>query len=815
MLELPRQFIAGSDAAPPQDPEVVPGHALDVQRLLAAARRQGPVFAAMVAIALVLGVAYLIKLEPLYTADAFVLIDNRRIRAVENAYDLNSANADIASTLVDSQVELFRSAKISARVVRSLDLLNEPAYANIPSAPEGRFLKFRRHIMQFLGRSVVQTQNASRPDDEGARLRRAAEEVRNGMDIRRVARTMVLQISYTSPEPEQAARFANAYAEAYLADQLDAKFEATRLASRWLEERMSELKTKALSSDLAIQKFREEKGLISSGGKLVNEQQLSEINTQLVVARGETARAEARYRRIDAIIKGHQTNAIVSEAIGNAAIEQLRGKYLETSKRYAEILAKLGKEHQAAVSLREEMNEYEKLMFDELTRIAEGYRSEVEIASTREKSLTADLERIVGLNATENKTLVTLHELEREGETYRNLYQTYLQRYHEALQEQSFPIIEARIITSAAAPDSPSHPKKIAIFILFGLLGGAAGAAIGFYRELREKGFQSEDQIQSQLGLECLGILPKITGRTLVSDNYAEKEQAEEADEEAHTIARVNPKYTVASFGILSYALLRPASSFAETLLAVKLAADVKIAGNRCKIIGTVSVMPGEGKSTFSKNLASLLAQLGKKTLLIDADMRVARLTRQLAPSASKGLLEAVVYGEPLDSLLMVEQRSGLYMLPCVIPPKMSHTSDFLASNRMKEFLAEAQKFFDYIVVDLPPLGPVLDARAIEPQLDGFVLVVEWRKTGRKIVRNILANSTEIYNKSLGVVMNKVNVNELRLYAEPGSHYRHYAEYADSYYFEGTKDTKPLGNFMLLANFMRRWIIAHLKKWTK
>lgn len=126
----------------------------------------------------------------------------------------------------------------------------------------------------------------------------------------------------------------------------------------------------------------------------------------------------------------------------------------------------------------------------------------------------------------------------------------------------------------------------------------------------------------------------------------------------------------------------------------------------------------------------------------------------------------------------------------------------------MKQLLAEARELFDYIVVDLPPLGPVLDARAIGPQIDGFVLVVEWRKTARKIVRNILANNTEIYNKSLGVVLNKVNVSELRLYAEPGSHYRHYAEYAQSYYFEGTKDTRPSGSLI------RRWISPNLKKWT-
>ncbi len=479
----------------------------------------------------------------------------------------------------------------------------------------------------------------------------------------------------------------------------------------------------------------------------------------------------------------------MSEAIGNVVIEQLRGKYLEVSKRYAEIVAKLGKDHMAAASFRSEMNEYERLMFDELIRLAESYLSELEIAKSREESLTDELKKTVALNAAENKSLVTLRELEREGETYRNLYKDYLQRYNEALQQQSFPIIEARIITSASPPAAPSHPKKLPILLLFGLIGGSAGAGIGLLREFREKGFRSEWQIRSQLGLEYLGVLPKIT--QLAEGTRAESSEAapaEAADEELLKSGRPNPRFIPASFGIMSYSLLRPGSGFVETLLAAKLAADVKLAETHSKVIGTVSVLPGEGKSAFSKNLASLLAQIGHKTLLIDADLRIAKLTKQVAPTASQGLLEGVIYKVPLQDLVMVERSSGLSFLPCVVPPRMSHTSAFLASTALKHFLVEAQEQFDYIVLDLPPLGPVVDARAVAPEIHAFVFVVEWRKTPRNMVRSVLANSPQIYNKCLGVILNKVNVNELRLYEEPGSHFRHFAEYENTYYREGRHD---------------------------
>ena len=788
MRQSPISSTAGADYSQSQEGEYAPPHTIDFRHILTAVRRQGLLFGAIVSAALLLGVIFLLEVRPLYTADAFVLIDNRRVRAVDSGYDLGSANSDVATSIVDSQVEVARAEKISQRVIESLGLLNDPDFKDMLSSGKGTFARLRQSLMVLLGRQPAAPAGQEGDANEQTRLHQAVVALAKNMDVHRVARTMVLAISYTSPNAERSARLANAFAEAYLADQLDTKYEVTRRASQWLEERIAELKTKALNSDLAIQRFRAEHGLILSGGKLVNEQQLSEINTQLVAVRGETARAEARYRRIDAIVKGHQTNAIVSEAIGNLVIEQLRTKYLEASKRYSEIVAKLGEEHLAAVNLRAEKDEYEKLMFEELARLAQGYASELEISRTREKSLEDDLKRILDLNANENTSLVTLRELEREGETFRSLYQTYLQRYNEALQQQSFPIIEARIITSASPPMKPSYPKSLPVLLLFGLLGSAAGLGVGVYRELREKGFHSEEQVR-RLGVEFLGILPKIEQMPLAGKSTPSSDGVS-AGTGAGDISQSKSAFLAANNTVLSYSVLRPGSGFAETLRAVKLAADVRGTENRAKIIGIVSALPGEGKSVFSKNFASLLALLGHKTLLVDGDLRVAGLTEELAPNAKKGLVEAVVYKEPVENLLIVEESSGLSFLPCVMPPRMSHTSDLLTSVSMKNSLTSLQEKFEYIIIDLPPVVPVIDARAFAPLVHAFVFVVEWRKTALHVVRNVLVNNIEIYDKCLGIVLNKVNVDELRSYEAPGSQLWHYHEFANSYYFEGEESEK-------------------------
>ena len=251
-----------------------------------------------------------------------------------------------------------------------------------------------------------------------------------------------------------------------MVDQLNAKYDATRRASDWLQGRLAELKQQALTSDLAVQKFRAQNDLISSGGKLVNEQQLGEVNTQLVVAKADTARAEARYERIRAIIEGHQTEAVVTEAIGNSIIEQLRSKFVVAAKRESELSTKLGPDHESVINLRSEKREYERLMFDELSRIAEGYRSELDIARSREKALKSSLTGLVDATAATNETLVALRELEREAETYKELYKTFLQRHQEIVQQQSFPISEARIIMHAQKPTRPSEPRMLRVLAL-------------------------------------------------------------------------------------------------------------------------------------------------------------------------------------------------------------------------------------------------------------------------------------------------------------------------------------------------------------
>ena len=179
-----------------------------------------------------------------------------------------------------------------------------------------------------------------------------------------------------------------------------------------------------------------------------------------------------------------------------------------------------------------------------------------------------------------------------------------------------------------------------------------------------------------------------------------------------------------------------------------------------------ISALPNEGKTTVAKNFASLLAQLGATTLLIDGDFRECGLTRSLASHANAGILEAIRGDRALRDLLLLEPDSGLLFLPAVIRKRLHHPGEVLSSPGMRSLLNEAGKDFDYIIVDLPPLAPVVDVRAAAPVFDAFVLTVEWGRTAWPMVQTTLASNEVVYDKCIGVILNKVQMKKLDLYQD-------------------------------------------------
>lgn len=734
---------------------------LDFERLIAIGRRQWRVVALSAAASVFLAIGYVLTAVPLYTADTTVLIDRSKSNIVDQLSAMGGVDADEATVL--SQVELLRSDTIAGAVVAKLQLVDDPIFNAVNSTP--------LTAVKGAVRSVMNVWNWFSPALETAeelerRKNAAISKLLSGLEVSRIGRTFVLKISYTSPSPRQAAAIATAVADAYLVDKLESKYDATRRASIWLQERIDELKQKAVESDLAVQKFRAENGLVTADGRLISDQQLTELNSALIVAQADVAKAQARHDRIRSIIDSGRTDAIVTDVLDSSISNDLRKKYLEASKLEAEISSRLGPNHVQAVRLRSEMREFERLMFEELGRIAESYQSEVTVAQSRLKSLQENVAAAQGASAIAGESQVQLRELERNAESYRSLYQTFLQRFQEATQQQSFPVTEARVISVANIPESPSHPRKALTLAMALLLGIGVGGAIGAFREFRDRFFRTGDQIREVLGLEYLGSAP------LVADGNA---SAAKGGDHPRNIRRA----TV----IASYVLDHPLSMFAETLRSTKIAIDLGANAGGAKVVGMISTLPGEGKSTVAINFAELLAMQGAKTLLIDADLRNPGATRAIGRHAEAGLLEALIDNRPIRDLLLLDPKTKLAFLPAVVTRRVPHSSELLASQAMHAIIETAKDNFDYIILDLPPLAPVVDARAIAHRVDSFVCVIEWGKTSRKAVAAALFADQAIVRKCAGVVLNKVDEEKMKLYRTYGSSEYYYSRYS-SYYHE-------------------------------
>ncbi len=338
---------------------------------------------------------------------------------------------------------------------------------------------------------------------------------RTRVTVSRVNRSSVLAVSFRSTDKLLAARITKAYANAYLNDQLNANFDATESASVWLQQRLADLRERSQQAALDVAKFKTENGLTSANGELMSEQQLADLNKQLIVAQADSASASARYNQFKSIVDLGPDSAVNNAAISsgqtdNTVIQDLRTRYISVNKREQEVTTNFGEDHPQAVALRAEKQDLTRQIYQELQQLTSSYRNEFEVARSAEASLRQNIEHLTGKNSEADRSIVQLSDLEQRATALKTLYESYLGKYEEASQQQSFPIAKARVISEAGVPVSPSSPKKTMTLGLAIVLGLMAGGALAAFQEFRERFFRVEGDVRTILGLKFLGYLPLI-----------------------------------------------------------------------------------------------------------------------------------------------------------------------------------------------------------------------------------------------------------------------------------------------------------------
>ena len=595
------------------------------------------------------------------------------------------------------------------------------------------------------------------------------------LTVSRVGLTYVIEVEFQSIDPDRAAQIANAVADGFIADQREAKYQAIRGATVWLQDRLNELRGQASAAEHAVVEYKAKNNIVDTGGHLMGEQQLTELNTALVKARADAAEARARLDRISQILRTDDLDPAakevetVADTLHDLIITKLRGQYLELAQREALYSNRYGHDHLAVVNLRNQMRETRRSINDQLKQIAQAYRSDYDIAKAREDSVEKSLAAAVAGSQTTNTAQIGLRQLESAAQTYRALYDAFQQRYMDSVQQQSFPMTEARVITRASRPLEKTSPKSLRILALAAIGGLALGLALAVLREISDRVFRTSSQVEAQLKTECLALVPKIAP----GGKVASVETNAPAD---IPTSRMLPL----SAGVGRQVIDSPLSRFAEAIRAVKLSADLGSVDKSNKVIGITSSLPNEGKSTIATALAQLSAHSGSRVIMVDCDLRNPSLSQELVPNATAGLIDVVTQSASLEEVIWTDPSTKLSFLPVVAKSRLTHTSEILASDAVRRLFDRLRGSYDYVIVDLSPLAPVVDVRSTVHLLDSYVLVIEWGKTKIDVVEHALNATRGIYDNLLGVILNKVDLNQLRRYESHRSDYyynRHYARY--------------------------------------
>jgi succinoglycan biosynthesis transport protein ExoP len=713
-------------------------------------RQQYLVIVLAVLLMLGLGGLYLLNARPVFTATATLIIDSRKNQLFQQQSVLGEIPIDSSS--VESQVQILKSETIALAVIKDLHLVDEPEF----SGSGGGF------IGAVIG-GIVHLFGATSPSSEFETMRRTVEAFANRLTVRRVGLTYIIEIGFNSFSADRAAQIANAVADSYVVDQLEAKYQATRRASFWLQDRIKELRDQASAAERSVVEYKTKNNIVESGGRLMNEQQLAELNSQLVTARSQVSETQAKLDRIQSILSAESpeatVDATVTDTLNSPVVSKLRSQYLELASREADWSKRYGVYHQAAIGLRTQMQGIRDSILDELRRLAESYKSDFKIAIQRESSIQQELSKTVSESQITNEAQVALRDLESSAQTYRALYDNFLQRYMESIQQQSFPITEARIITNASRPLRPSAPRSSLVIAISCAGGLLLGLGLARLRDLSDRVFRTSEQVETILQTDCLAVLPTITRKdsvAVVPDIVGSERTIQRGD------------------GLFWHVVDEPFSRFSEAIRSLKVAADLHNLSKQNKVVGFTSTLPNEGKSTIAGAFAELLAKSGARTLLVDCDLRNPSLTRALARGAKSGILEYLAGNASLDDIVWNDRSTNLDFLPAVVKSRFAHSSEVIGSNAMKQMFDTLLETYDYIIVDLSPLAPVVDVRVTTKFIDSYVFVIEWERTRIEVVEHALNIAKGVQDLMLGVVLNKADISRIGRYGHDGYYQNKY-----------------------------------------
>ena len=722
--------------------------------------------ASIFAITFVLFVVVLIgtlRQTPLYEATVLLEIRNEDSNAItlQQLFELDS----VSDTYLETQYEILRSTSLAQRVIDDLrlDTLDEfnppPMFAwsrekeRVPNQEE----EFLSGVMESSDYNSRSYQNA-------------LATFSDRLSIRPVKRSRLVKVGLESADPELAARIVNSLASNYISLSLEARWNATQKATEWLTGELKELKINLERSEEGLHRHARARGLlfleteVGDGENIVNER-LRALQDELIQAEADFYQKEALYR----VVETGRSDALPS-VIDNALIKDLTVTLANLKRERAQLLATFHPEYPKVREIQGQIGEIERILNEERDRELQRIEYEYRAAVGRHEALLRAFMRQRELASDMVEKSVQYNILKREVETNRELYEGLLQRVKEAGVSAGVTASNIRIVDPAMPPKKPSSPKVLLNLALSLVLGAAIGVGLAFLQEYIDNTLKNPEDVNRYLQLPALASIPSIQS---LNGHAAESGLAKRFQSMIPAGAPAEDWHARSWFRIDQ--LQKPYSSLVEAFSGLRTSVLLSSPDHPPRTILLTSAQPGEGKTSVSCNLGLSLAQMGRKVLLVDFDMRRPSIQKVFGIEDTEGAVHYMIGEKSWKSLVQTNVGvEGLHVLPCgPIPP---NPAELIASDRVRVFLKEASLEYDFVLLDSPPLGNVADARMLAALVDGTVLVIRGGSTPREAVLQVQSYLADAGAHVLGVVLNKLDFSSSDYYYSRDYGY-YYTEY--------------------------------------
>ncbi len=704
-----------------------------------------------------------------YQATTIIQIERRNLTPLGNAQNPwleNYWNMEFYPT----QYELLQSRGLAERVVKSLDLMEDPA---------------------FNPRAAREAAKGGTAEADEAVLGALAAQLRGGLSVDPVRNTQLVQLSFRASSPEFAAKAANAFAEAYIDMGVEDRFATAGKASTFLSSQIEKLKEEISDKETQLQAFSRRSDIVTMDpGANVTLKRLEALNTQYIDAKKTRIEREAQYHET---LSGPRES--MSDSLTTGVVSDQRAQILKLEREYESKLKTYKPDFPDMVALRTEIEKarqhLNEVLGEQVDKAKSTALSSYQTALRQEQELEGELNALKREAIDQNSAAVEYTNLKVEIQTRRDLLDELLRKQSEtevAVRLQDTRQSNIRIIDKAMVPGGPFQPslrKDVTYGLLLGLLFGVGCAVL---IEVLDRTVKAPEEVERKLGLPTLAVIQDLaeSGKAYGYSAYGYGESP--ADEKprarpgrAQAGGRVEKKKAPAAALPPSQIELvpheRPRTLISESYRSLRTALMLSSA-RELKAIAVTSAVAGEGKTATASNLAVVLAQLGRQVLLVDCDLRKPRLHQVFRVSNRFGLVNQLTATAEPEAVFLPTEVPNLWITPSgPIPP---NPSELLSSDRMRDWLKAVRGRFDFVVLDTPPALAVTDATIVGMLADGVVLTLRSGKVTREEARLCRDRLRQSGIKILGAVLNRYRSLQTGL----GKRYRYYEAY-------GAEESEP------------------------